>query len=180
MINQINIQNNLLSKTKEEEEVIEAIDKLEIKLDRTKMKTILMRAEEIEEEIEISTTEVMMVIKIDPNIIEGKETMVEIVRIIMEDKMKTGEEVIEEDLVLGLEEIKTGKIGVNINKEMVETLIERISIMIGRTTGSSSQIIQTINLLIMFQYMTLFQSLNQKELNHGLRSVSMLESVKFL
>lgn len=169
-----------MNKTKEEEEVIEAIDKLEIKLDRTKMKTILMRAEEIEEEIEISTTEVMMVIKIDPNIIEGKETMVEIVRIIMEDKVKTGEEVIEEDLVVGLEEIKTGIIGVRINKEVVETLIDQITIMTDRTTDNKIQTIQIINPRIMFQYMTQFQSLNQKELNHGLRSVSMLESVKFL
>jgi len=154
-------------------------------MDRMKMKIILMMVEEIEEEIEISTTVVMMVIKIDLNIIEGKETMAEIVRIIMEDKMKTGVEVIGEDFGVGLEEIKIGKIGANINKEVVETLIDQISIMIGRKTGNRSQIIQIINPPIMSikaksQYMMLFQSLNQKELNHGLRSVSMLESVKFL
>ena len=101
-----------------------------------------MVVEEIEGEIEISIMTIM-VIQIDPNIIEGKEISGEIVKIIMEDKMETLEVVIGEDIVVALEEIKTEKIKDSIKKEVVETLID--TIMIGRTTDNK----KAINLLIM-------------------------------
>ena len=106
-----------------------------------KMKTILMAAEGIDEEIEILIA-IIMVIQIDLIIIEGKEILAEIVKTIMEDKMETLEEVIGEDFVVVLEEIRIGKIKANIKKEVVEILID--TIMIGKTTDSK----KAINLLI--------------------------------
>ena len=106
-----------------------------------KMKTILMAAEGIDEEIEILIA-IIMVIQIDLIIIEGKEILAEIVKTIMEDKMETLEEAIGEDFVAALEEIRIGKIKANIKKEVVEILID--TIMIGKTTDSK----KAINLLI--------------------------------
>lgn len=112
-------------------------------MDRTimKMKTILIAAEGIDGEIEILIA-IIMVIQIDLIIIEGKEILAEIVKTIMEDKMETLEEVIGEDFVVALEEIRIGKIKANIKKEVVEILID--TIMIGKTTESK----KAINLLI--------------------------------
>lgn len=106
-----------------------------------KMKKILMVAEGIDGEIEILTTPIM-VTQIDLIIIEGKEILTEIVKIIMEDKMETLEEVIGGGIVAALEEIRIGKIKANIKKEVVEIIID--TIMIGRTTDSK----KAINLLI--------------------------------
>lgn len=184
MINQIGIKtklpNSLFNKIQEEEEVIEVIDKIEIKMD----KMIIKMKDGEEEEIEILTL-IIMVIKIDLNIPEEKIIMDEIVIIIMEGKEmeETGEVVIEVDIVGVLGEIKTEIITMNINKEMEETLIEEIKTMTDMTTDNRNPNLKIINphkylTRVKYQYMMLSQLLNQKVLNLGLKSVFMSENVK--
>lgn len=181
-------QNN--PKMLEEEEVIEGIVKIESKMDKAIIKPNQIVGATEEEVIEILTMTVT-VIKIDLNITEVKTILDVIAKTITEDKEKEdkeiGEEEIEEeaeeDFVEVLEEIKTDKIMETIKKEVEETLIEEVITMTDRTIGNNSQNHKIINPQICpvrfnLQFMMLYQLLSLKEHNLGLKSVSMLESVK--
>lgn len=183
MINQIGIKTKLLNKLQnkiqKEEEEIEVTDKIEMRMGKMVIKTKSIQMVVGEEEIEATTIKTT-IIKTDHNLTEAKIIIVAImITTKIGKEVEEIGEVVEEDIVEDLEEIKTDKITVITNKEEIETLVEEIKI----TTDNKKINLKTINLRtypikVRSQSMMLFQLFNQKELNLGLKSVCISESVK--
>lgn len=176
MINQIGIKTKLLNKLQnkiqKEEEEIEVTDKIEMKMGKMVIKTKSIQMVVGEEEIE-ATIMKTTVIKTDHNLTEVKIIIV-VIMITTKISKEVEEigEVVEEDIVEDLEEIKTDKVTEITNKEEIKTLVEEIKI----TTDKKNINLKTINLRtspikVRSQSMMLFQLFNQKELNLGLKSV---------